>query len=70
MSCQQVIDALTEPLTSQEIEVITNLKRSYISACLARYVKQGKVVKTKVETTNKLGPRMIYVFSLAPKLEE
>lgn len=67
MSCQTILDVLSDkPITSAEIEAITNYKRSYISACLARYVKTGKVTKTKVESTNKLGPRMIYVFTLAP----
>lgn len=67
MSCQTILDVLSDkPITSAEIENITNYKRSYISACLARYVKSGKVTKTKVESTNKLGPRMIYVFTLAP----
>jgi predicted transcriptional regulator len=67
MSCQTILDVLSDkPITSAEIENITNYKRSYISACLARYVKAGKVTKIKVESTNKLGPRMIYVFTLAP----
>jgi predicted transcriptional regulator len=67
MSCQTILDVLSDkPITSAEIENITNYKRSYISACLARYVKSGKVTKNKVESTNKLGPRMIYVFTLAP----
>jgi predicted transcriptional regulator len=67
MSCQNILDVLSDKLiTSAEIENITNYKRSYISACLARYVKSGKVTKVKVESTNKLGPRMIYVFTLAP----
>jgi len=67
MSCQTILDVLSDkPVTSAEIEAITNYKRSYISACLARYVKTGKVSKVKVESMNKLGPRMIYVFSLAP----
>ena len=67
MSCQTILDVLSDkPITSAEIENITNYKRSYISACLARYVKSGKVTKVKVESANKLGPRMIYVFTLAP----
>jgi len=67
MSCQTILDVLSDkPITSAEIEAITNYKRSYISACLARYVKTGKVSKVKVESMNKLGPRMIYVFTLAP----
>ena len=67
MSCQTILDVLSDkPITSAEIEAITNYKRSYISACLARYVKTGKVSKVKVESMNKLGPRMIYVFSFAP----
>ena len=64
MSCQTILDVLSDkPVTSAEIEAITNYKRSYISAFR---IVTGKVTKVKVESTNKLGPRMIYVFSLAP----
>jgi predicted transcriptional regulator len=67
--CPTVLNCISdEPITSQQIEALTNLKRKDISACLTRYFKEGKIKREKVEASNKLGPRMVYVYTLV-KLE-
>jgi len=71
MSCSTVLGCLSDkPISSAEIEEMTNMKRSYISACLTRFVKTGKVQREKIESQNKLGPRMVWVYSLAKPKEE
>lgn len=71
MSCSTVFGCLSEkPISSREIEEMTNMKRAYISACLVRFVKQGKVVKEQVDASNSLGPRKVYVYTLASQVKE
>jgi predicted transcriptional regulator len=68
--CPAVLKCITDkPITSQEIEVQTGLKRKDISACLTRYFKEGKIKREKVEASNKLGPRMVYVYTLVESQE-
>jgi cyanate lyase len=70
MSCQKVIDTITEEgVTSAQISEITGLPRKYVAACLVRYLKRGTITSKKVEASNKLGPRMVSVFSLAKQEE-
>jgi len=70
MSCQKVIDTITqEGVTSAQISEITGLPRKYVAACLVRYLKRGTITSKKVEASNKLGPRMVSVFSLAKQEE-
>ena len=70
MSCQKVIDTITqEGVTSAQISEITGLPRKYVAACLVRYMKRGTITSKKVEASNKLGPRMVSVFSLAKQEE-
>lgn len=70
MSCQKVIDTITkEGVTSAQISEQTGLPRKYVAACLVRYMKRGAITSKKVEASNKLGPRMISVFSLAKQEE-
>lgn len=65
MSCSTVFGCLSDkPISSREIEEMTNMKRAYISSCLVRFVKQGKVLKEQVDATNSLGPRKVYVYTL------
>ena len=66
MSCQKILEVITEEgITSAEISEKTELPRKYVAACLVRFVKRGVIVSKKIEASNKLGPRMISVFSLA-----
>lgn len=68
--CPAVLACFTgEPLTSAQVEEKTGLKRKDISACLIRYFKAGKIKREKVEASNKLGPRMVYVYTLAEPVE-
>lgn len=70
MSCQKVLDTITEEgITSAQISEITGLPRKYVAACLVRYLKRGTITSKKVEASNKLGPRMVSVFSLAKQEE-
>ena len=81
MSCQKVLDAITEAcdkermehaeegITSAQISEITGLPRKYVAACLVRFMKRGTITSQKVEASNKLGPRMVSVFSLAKQEE-
>jgi DNA-binding IclR family transcriptional regulator len=70
MSCQKVIDTITEEgVTSAQISEITGLPRKYVAACLVRFMKRGTITSKKVEASNKLGPRMVSVFSLAKQEE-
>jgi DNA-binding IclR family transcriptional regulator len=70
MSCQKVIDTITqEGVTSAQISEITGLPRKYVAACLVRFMKRGTITSKKVEASNKLGPRMVSVFSLAKQEE-
>jgi predicted transcriptional regulator len=71
MSCSTVFGCLSDrPISSREIEEMTNMKRAYISSCLVRFVKQGKVIKTQVDATNSLGPRKVYVYTLCTPLQD
>lgn len=71
MSCSTVFGCLSDkPITSKEIEEMTNMKRSYIAACLTRFVKQGKVVKETIEASNSLGPRKVNAYTLANQVKE
>jgi|Wag4MinimDraft_6_1082665.scaffolds.fasta_scaffold20122_4 predicted transcriptional regulator len=71
MSCSTVFGCLSDkPISSREIEEMTNMKRAYISSCLVRFVKQGKVTKTQVDATNSLGPRKVYVYTLCTPLQD
>ena len=70
MSCQKVLDTITEEgITSAQISEITGLPRKYVAACLVRFMKRGTITSKKVEASNKLGPRMVSVFSLAKQDE-
>lgn len=70
MSCQKVLDTITEEgVTSAQISEITGLPRKYVAACLVRFMKRGTITSKKVEASNKLGPRMVSVFSLAKQEE-
>jgi DNA-binding IclR family transcriptional regulator len=70
MSCQKVLDTITEEgITSAQISEITGLPRKYVAACLVRFMKRGTITSKKVEASNKLGPRMVSVFSLAKQEE-
>jgi DNA-binding IclR family transcriptional regulator len=70
MSCQKVLDTITEEgITSAKISEITGLPRKYVAACLVRFMKRGTITSKKVEASNKLGPRMVSVFSLAKQEE-
>ena len=70
MSCQKVLDTITEEgITSAKISEITGLPRKYVAACLVRFMKRGTITSKKVEASNKLGPRMVSVFSLAKQDE-
>ena len=70
MSCQKVLDTITEEgITSAQISEITGLPRKYVAACLVRFMKRGTIISKKVEASNKLGPRMVSVFSLAKQDE-
>jgi len=70
MSCQKVLDTITEEgVTSAQISEITGLPRKYVAACLVRFMKRGTITSKKVEASNKLGPRMVSVFSLAKQDE-
>ena len=70
MSCQKVLDTITEEgVTSAKISEITGLPRKYVAACLVRFMKRGTITSKKVEASNKLGPRMVSVFSLAKQEE-
>ena len=71
MSCSTVFGCISDkPITSREIEEMTNMKRSYIAACLTRFVKQEKVIKQQVEASNHLGPRKVNVYTLAKQEEK
>ena len=68
--CPAVLNCVTnEPITSAQVEEKTGLKRKDISACLTRYFKAGKIKREKVEASNKLGPRMVYVYTLVQPVE-
>lgn len=70
MSCQKVLDTITEEgVTSAQISEITGLPRKYVAACLVRFIKRGTITSKKIEASNKLGPRMVSVFSLAKQDE-
>jgi len=70
MSCQKVLDTITEEgVTSAQISEITGLPRKYVAACLVRFMKRGTITSKKIEASNKLGPRMVSVFSLAKQDE-
>jgi DNA-binding IclR family transcriptional regulator len=70
MSCQKVLDTITEEgITSAKISEITGLPRKYVAACLVRFMKRGTITSKKVEASNKLGPRVVSVFSLAKQEE-
>ena len=70
MSCQKVLDTITEEgITSAQISEITGLPRKYVAACLVRFMKRGTITSKKIEASNKLGPRMVSVFSLAKQEE-
>ena len=71
MSCAKVLECITDkPISSGEIRKILGIEASYIGGCLANYVKQGRVIKTKLEDNNQLGPRTKYVYTLANPVKE
>ena len=70
MSCSLVFECMSDtPITSKEIEEKTNLKRTYISGCLASHVKSGKVVKVEIVQNSEVGHRCKYAYALAKPKE-
>lgn len=65
MSCKKIFELISEKdMTALEIETATGMKRPNITKCLTQGVKENKFTREKIESSNKLGPRMIYIYKL------
>lgn len=65
MSCKKILELITEgDKTASELEQLTGMKRPNITKCLMQGLKDNSFIREKIESSNKLGPRMIYIYKL------